>query len=50
MVYAVIDPRDGHEIEYFFTREAANDYARWLERSACHPYFEINLIVRMVKA
>ena len=50
MVYAVIDPRDGHEIEYFSTREAANDYARWLERSNCHPYFEIKLTVRAINA
>ena len=51
MVYAVIDPRDGHELEYFFTRERAMDYARWLEASTCHGYRmqDIRLQVKAVK-
>jgi hypothetical protein len=48
-VFAVIDPRDGHELEYFHTRDRAADYADWLKRSACHPYRDIDMIVRQVR-
>lgn len=48
--YALIDPRDGHEIDYHEGRAAAMEYARWLERSAAHSYRAANvrLIVRKV--
>ena len=38
MTYAIIDPRDGYEIEYVEGREAALEYVRFLESSAAHNY------------
>ena len=50
--YALIDPRDGHEVAYIEGRAAALDYAQWLERSAAHSYRAANvrLTVRKVGA
>lgn len=50
--YALIDPRDGHEIDYQEGRAAAIAKARWLESSAAHSYRAANvrLIVRKVGA
>jgi hypothetical protein len=51
MIYAVIDPRDGEAIDYRAEREAAKEYAAWLEQSSAHSYrgYNVRLIVRKVK-
>ena len=51
MIYAIIDPRDGEEISYRDNREAAKEYAAWLEQSSAHSYrgYNVRLIVRKVK-
>jgi hypothetical protein len=52
MIYAIIDPRDGEELDYRDNREAAKQQAEWLEQSSAHSYrgYNVRLIVRKVKA
>lgn len=48
--YALIDPRDSIVECYVEGREAAREYARFLEGSACHSYKAagVRLIVRKI--
>lgn len=46
-MYAIIDPRDNDIIAWRDTREAAQNYARELERSAAHPYRPYNITLKV---
>jgi hypothetical protein len=51
-IYAIIDPRDNHAVEYVEGLDEARAYARQIETSPAHPYkpYRVRFKIRQVRS